>query len=98
LLFAPGYVARAARAEALPAFVHVHAALFSLFMLLVVAQTAFVAADRVALHRKLGLLTAALIPVMLVLGWETMIFGARRGHPPLEDARASRSSLVSVRR
>lgn len=83
--FAPGYVARAASGESLPAFVHVHAALYSLWMGLLLAQAFVVKAGRVELHRRIGTSAIVLVPVMLVLGYATMIFGARRGHPFWKD-------------
>ena len=79
--FGPGYLGRAGEAEPLPAFVHIHAAVFSFWMLLVLAQTGLIAADRVAVHRKLGLIGALLVPFVFALGWQTMVFGAQRGHP-----------------
>jgi hypothetical protein len=33
------------------------------------------------LHRRLGIAAALSVPLMLVLGYQTAIFGARRGHP-----------------
>ena len=79
--FLPGYYDRALGAEPLPGFVHVHAAFFALWMALLIVQAGLVAAERTSLHRRLGTAAALLVPVMLVLGYRTAIFGARRGHP-----------------
>jgi hypothetical protein len=65
----------------LPPFLHVHAAVFLSWIVLLILQASLVARGRVATHRRLGVLGALLIPVMLVLGYQTAIFGARRGHP-----------------
>jgi hypothetical protein len=48
--------------------VHVHGAVFSCWILLLVTQTSLVAANRVDVHRKLGLLGFGLAPLMVVVG------------------------------
>lgn len=70
----------------LPLSVLLHGGLFSLWMLLVVAQTQLVAAGRRDVHMKLGALTVlialALIPVMyLTAVWQV----ARANQPPFTD-------------
>jgi hypothetical protein len=47
---------------------HVHGAVFSLWVLLLITQTSLVAAKRVDVHRRLGLLGFGLACVMVVLG------------------------------
>jgi hypothetical protein len=42
-----------------PAIVHVHAAVFTVWMLLLTAQVLLVVSDRVAVHRKLGVFMVA---------------------------------------
>ncbi len=79
--FLPGYRALLGGRTTLPAFVHVHAALFAFWMLLLIVQTSLIARGSVALHRRLGVLAALLIPIILVLGYQTAIFGAQHGHP-----------------
>jgi len=49
-------------------FVHIHGAVFSLWILLLIAQTSLVAAGRVDLHRRLGLLGFALACLVVTLG------------------------------
>jgi len=83
--FVPGYFARAASGERLPAFVHVHAAVFSLWLGLLLAQVLLVRAGRVDLHRRIGTSAMILVPFMLALGLATIIYGARRGHPFWKD-------------
>ncbi len=48
--------------------IHIHGAFFSCWVLLLAAQTSLVAAGRVDLHRRLGLLGFALAAAMVVLG------------------------------
>ena len=79
--FLPRYFMRIDSGEPLPAFVHAHAAVFTLWLFVLLAQTLLIRADRVDLHRRLGIAAALLVLPMLGLGYETAIFGARRGHP-----------------
>ncbi len=70
----------------LPPSVLLHGAIFTVWMLAVVAQTQLVAARRVDLHMKLGALTVvlavALIPVMYVTSmWQVQ----RANQPPFTD-------------
>lgn len=70
----------------LPLSVLLHGGLFSVWMLLVVAQTQLVAAGRRDMHMKLGLATVliavALIPIMyLTTVWQV----ARANQPPFTD-------------
>ncbi len=67
--FAPTYFFRAFSdlpPLSLPA--HIHGAVFSAWMLLVVAQAGLVRADRSSVHRRLGMLGAALAVLMLWAG------------------------------
>ena len=48
--------------------VHIHGAVFSSWILLLIAQTSLVAAGRTDLHRRLGLLGFALACVVVILG------------------------------
>lgn len=62
--------------------VHLHAALFTSWVLLFVVQTALVASRRVALHRRLGIAGALLAAGMLVAGTRTAIAAAKAGGGP----------------
>ena len=62
--------------------VHLHAALFTGWVLLFIAQTTLVASRKVALHRKLGVAGATLGGAMVVVGITTAITGAARGAAP----------------
>ena len=64
------------------AVVRLHAALFTTWVLLFVAQTSLVARHRVALHRRLGIAVAALGAMMVVMGTATALQGALRGAAP----------------
>ncbi len=48
--------------------VHIHGAVFSSWILLLIAQSSLVAADRVDLHRRLGLLGFGLACLVILLG------------------------------
>jgi hypothetical protein len=79
--FMPGYFTRIGGGETIPAFVHAHAAVFTAFLFVLLTQTLLIGAGRVDLHRRLGIAAMVLVLPMLALGYETAIFGARRGHP-----------------
>ncbi len=60
----------------------VHGTIFTVWMILFLTQASLIAADRVALHRQLGIIGAVLIGVMLALGCSTAITAGRLGHAP----------------
>jgi len=59
--------------------VHVHAVLFTAWILLFFFQVALVARGRRDLHKRLGIAGAALALAMLIVGYQTSIASARRG-------------------
>jgi hypothetical protein len=61
------------------ALVHIHGAVFTLWMTLFLVQTALVSARRVAWHRSLGTIAFCLPPLMVVLGLLAALDGLRRG-------------------
>jgi hypothetical protein len=61
------------------ALVHVHGAVFTLWMVLFLTQVALVSARRVAWHRSLGTIAFCLPPIMIGLGTAAAIDGLRRG-------------------
>jgi hypothetical protein len=78
--FAPTYYLRAFyHADPLPSLFRVHGLVFSAWIVLFVVQTALVSARRTDIHRRLGVLGAALALVMLVMGYLVAIAAARRG-------------------
>lgn len=75
--FAPSYyLAPLTGAPAVPIVVHIHAAVFTGWMLLYVAQNMLVAARRRDLHQLLGISGAFLIPAIVVAGYCTVILTA----------------------
>ncbi len=53
---------------ALPLLLHLHGAVFTLWVLLFVAQPAFIARGSIRLHRQVGMLGAGLAGAMVVMG------------------------------
>jgi hypothetical protein len=67
--FSPTYFGAGVFKAPLPSpILHIHGAVFSLWMLLFLVQAALVSAHRVAWHRSLGLVAFCLPPIMIVLG------------------------------
>jgi hypothetical protein len=62
--------------------VHVHGALFTAWILLLVTQTALVAGHRVDLHRRLGLWGVGLAAAMVVVGLLTAVDSEARHFEP----------------
>jgi hypothetical protein len=62
--------------------IHLHAALFSAWVALFIAQTALISTRRVTAHRRLGILGGALGGSMIVVGVLTAISSTRRGAAP----------------
>ncbi len=69
-------------AATLPVIVHLHAVLFSVWLVLLIVQIGLVRQGQVAAHRRFGMLAAGLVPLMLVTGVATAIRGARHGWQP----------------
>lgn len=93
--FAPSYYLRGIVPaphpyEPLNALVHAHGIVFSAWVLLFLAQTTLVAAGRIDLHRRLGLLGFGLIALMIPLGLLVGIYGIGRPltAPPDIDPRS----------
>jgi hypothetical protein len=66
----------------LPLLLHVHGAVFTLWVLVFVAQPAFIARGSIALHRKIGWIGAALAAAMLVMGTAATIYAIRYDFVP----------------
>jgi uncharacterized membrane protein YozB (DUF420 family) len=70
----------------LPPAVLLHGAVFTLWMLAVVAQTQLVAARRTDLHMKLGIFTVVLAVILIPVMYLTAVWGvARATQPPFTD-------------
>lgn len=65
---------------ALVTLIHIHAAVFTTYLLFYVLQTALVSVRRTDLHMTLGWASVVLIPVMVVLGTTAVFWSARQGH------------------
>jgi hypothetical protein len=67
--FAPSYYLAGVLQALLPSpAIHVHAAVFSCWILLLIAQTSLIAAGRVDVHRQLGIAGLILASSMLIVG------------------------------
>jgi|SRR5450631_2236343 len=62
---------------------HLHGALFTSWLLLLIVQTSLVAAKRTDIHRRLGVAGAVLAVLMVVVGFIVAVHAARRGVAPL---------------
>ena len=65
-----------------PVVYHVHAFVFFSWVALYVAQNWLIAANRISLHRRLGLLAYGWVPLMVVMGFVIMITSLRRTGGP----------------
>jgi hypothetical protein len=63
--------------------IHVHGAAFTLWMVLLVVQSALISAKKVAWHRRLGMAGMGLAVAMVVLGVLAATDALRRGAAPL---------------
>jgi hypothetical protein len=66
-------------APVLPALVHIHGILFTLWILLLTVQTSLVALRRTDLHRRVGIGGAILAGLMTVLAFYTSVGAVQRG-------------------
>jgi hypothetical protein len=77
---------------------HVHGAVFTLWMLLFVVQAALISARRVMWHRSVGTVAFCLPPVMIVLGVIAAVDAYRRGVQigPLDAAESLAIPLIGI--
>jgi FtsH-binding integral membrane protein len=86
--FLPSYFHRSAELPPLSRLYQLHGALFTAWIVLLVAQTALVAGRCTDIHRTLGLAGAFLAAVVFVLGVAVSVDTLRRnGGPPAGDPR-----------
>jgi hypothetical protein len=71
---------------AVPTVIHLHAAAFTAWLALFVAQAVLAARGRLCAHRRLGFAGLLLAVVMLVLGVAAALSAGRLGHRGLEGA------------
>lgn len=79
---------------AFPWLFHIHGALFTAWMLLLILQVSLAASRRIALHRRVGLIGGLLVAPMLVSGSMAAI-AAARGQGPISAA-VARGQLTRV--
>jgi hypothetical protein len=65
------------------AIIHIHGAVFSAWMFIVIAQTSLVSAGRVDLHRRLGIFSMVYAVAMVVLGLLAATDSLVRGNSPV---------------
>jgi hypothetical protein len=92
--FAPTYYRAGFFRAPLPSrIVHIHAAVFSSWMLLLLVQTTLISAKRVKWHRQLGMAGFVLACLMVVMGF--LIFADLAARvKPLPDSDATLGSLI----
>jgi hypothetical protein len=78
--FSPTYFQAGMLRAPLPSpILHIHGAVFTLWMLLFVVQAALISARRVSWHRSFGTIAFCLPPVMIVLGIAAAVDALHRG-------------------
>jgi hypothetical protein len=78
--FSPTYFQAGMLRAALPSpILHIHGAVFTLWMLLFVVQASFISARRLVWHRSFGAVAFCLPPVMVVLGIVAAVDALHRG-------------------
>lgn len=81
--FAPSYYLRSTfGGRELATLVHLHGALSTGWILLFLTQASLVLTGRTAVHRRLGIAAAALVPALLAVGYLTAVEAARHGVTP----------------
>ena len=97
--FSPTYFHAGMLRAPLPSpILHVHGAVFTLWMVLFLVQTAFISARRVAWHRSFGTVAFCLPPIMVVLGLIAAIDALHRGVRigPLDPATSFSIPLLGI--
>src|SRR5216683_4990345 len=97
--FSPTYFQAGMMRAPLPSpILHIHGAVFTLWMLLFAVQAAFISAGRVKWHRSLGTVAFCLPPIMIVLGVIAAIDALHRGVKigPLDPAVSAAIPLIGI--
>lgn len=97
--FSPTYFQAGLMRAPLPSpILHIHGAVFTLWMLLFVLQVAFISARRIKWHRSFGTVAFCLPPVMIVLGVIAAIDALHRGVRigPLDPAVSAAIPLIGI--
>lgn len=82
------YLAGTVRAPLPSAIIHVHAVVFSCWILLLIAQTSLAASGRIRAHRQLGIAGFVLACLMIIIGPWAAIDMLIRGGPVGRDPKA----------
>ena len=97
--FSPTYFRAGMLHAPLPSpILHIHGAVFTLWMLLFTVQAAFISARRVKWHRSFGTVAFCLPPIMIVLGVIAAIDALHRGVRigPLDPATSFAIPLIGI--
>jgi len=97
--FSPTYFQAGMSRAPLPSpILHIHGAVFTLWMLLFVVQAALISARRVKWHRSFGTVAFCLPPIMIVLGVIAAIDALHRGVKigPLDPAVSAAIPLIGI--
>lgn len=78
----------------LPVLVIAHGAVFSLWILLLITQTSFVAAHRVRVHQRLGVAGFALACLLVLLGFVVDSVSMARHQPPADPSISGQAAAV----
>lgn len=81
-VFSPGTAGATISGASITPLIHMHAALFSSWVLLFVVQTSLIASRRVRTHRLLGIGGAVVAILMVIAGFTTAVASARAGAAP----------------
>ncbi len=92
----PYYFKVIAGTRLFPLFVHVHAVVFTSWLVLFVVQAALVARGRVDIHRRLGVAGGVLAGLMILIGLATAVLAAKSGYRgvPGQEARDPQTFLI----
>lgn len=97
--FSPTYFQAGMMEAPLPSpILHIHGAIFTLWMLLFVVQVAFISTRHVHWHRSFGTIAFCLPPIMVILGVVAAIDALRRGVKigPLDPATSLAIPLIGI--
>ena len=85
--FAPSYFLRSAELPVLRPLYQLHGAVFSTWILLLIAQTSLIAARRPDIHRRLGVVVACVAALVFIMGVTVSIETLSRNGGPIPDPR-----------
>jgi hypothetical protein len=97
--FSPTYFGAGMLRAPLPSpILHVHGAIFTLWMLIYLTQSALIPAGRVAWHRSLGTIAFCLPPIMIIIGVIAALDALHRGVQigPLDPAVSLAIPLLGI--